>query len=915
MSQFKKTFWGVILLAAAMLFCIHLLGSAEQPDLDVDANSEPEVLSRTQQLSGQPGGEALSISRGISLDTVPHIVSTSPAQNELNVLLSANISVTFDVDMDETTINDSTFVVNARSTGLHLGTITYDGQSKTATFDPLEDFDVGEVVTVVLTTGIQSSGGAPLDNSYAWSFTLVVNDGSGVFVPDSVYPVRKMPESVFAADLDSDGDLDLATANVNGCDVSALLNNGNGTFASHLSYSVGCYPVSVFAADLDGDGDLDLASANFGPYDNVSVLLNKGDGTFAPRSVYPVGDNPRSVFAADLDGDGELDLATANESSNNVSVLLNNGDGTFTPHLVYAVGDGPYSVFAADLDGDGDLDLATANFWSNNVSVLLNIGDGTFASHLVYPLGSHPFSVFAADFDGDGDLDLATANSGSNNVSVVLNHGDGTFAPHSVYPAGYYSCSVFASDVDGDGDLDLATANRDSDNVSLLLNNGDGTFASQSVYEVDSGPHSVFAGDLDRDGDLDLTTANYSSDNVSVLNNFAFREVLVTPGPHISGSAKTDVTVEFYIENTGDSPDIYDVNVTDSLGWEIAPLYYEVALDTSQVDSVSFTVSIPNVPIGTTDRIFVTAVSQADTSVCDSASLAVTCDAYNVQIAAVSDVGNDQGKQVHIDWSSFPGADPLVTDFSIFRRKDSLLMTSPTESVISPDVFSRYPPGIWEWLVTIPAFGETLYSAVVPTLKDSTVAEGMYWSVFFVRAGTDNPILYFDSPVDSGYSLDDLSPSPPVGLLASHEPAVTKLAWNATSASDFDYYTLYRDTLSGFTPDPGNRLGFTIDTTFVDSTAELGRTCYYLVSATDFSGNESDPSNEAIGVRYVTGDATGDGETGLSDVVYVINYVLKGGDSPVPVQAGDVNCDTLVDLVDMVYLINYLFRGGPPPCQ
>ena len=61
----------------------------------------------------------------------PHVVSTSPAQNELNVPVSTNISVTFNVNMDETTINDSTFVVNARCTGLHLGTMTYDGPTKT----------------------------------------------------------------------------------------------------------------------------------------------------------------------------------------------------------------------------------------------------------------------------------------------------------------------------------------------------------------------------------------------------------------------------------------------------------------------------------------------------------------------------------------------------------------------------------------------------------------------------------------------------------------------------------------------------------------------------------------------------------------------------------------------------------------
>jgi len=51
----------------------------------------------------------------------PHIISTSPAQNELNVSADIDISATFNIDMDENTINNNTFVVNARSTGLHEG--------------------------------------------------------------------------------------------------------------------------------------------------------------------------------------------------------------------------------------------------------------------------------------------------------------------------------------------------------------------------------------------------------------------------------------------------------------------------------------------------------------------------------------------------------------------------------------------------------------------------------------------------------------------------------------------------------------------------------------------------------------------------------------------------------------------------
>jgi hypothetical protein len=386
----------------------------------------------------------------------------------------------------------------------------------------------------------------------------------------------------------------------------------------------------------------------------------------------------------------------------------------------------------------------------------------------------------------------------------------------------------------------------------------------------------------------------------------------VIAGEDQTGATKEEVSVMFYIQNIGLSPETYDLDITSSLGWDIEPQHLELTLDPAEIDSVSFTVLIPNVPLGTSNVVTLEATSQSNPGTVDSESLTVTCNDYTIEIVQIADVPNDQGKQVRIKLLSFTDLDSTVTDFTIFRRVDPVLVTS---FMATPRVFSPkdYPPGDWDMVGTYPAFGETLYSAVVPTLKDSTIAEGMYYSVFFIRAGTDNPYIYYDSPIDSGYSVDNLSPSPPAGLFASREPAVTKLTWSPTTASDFDYYTLYRDTLSGFTPGPSNRLGFTTDTNFVDSTAQLGRTYYYLASATDFSGNESDPSNEAMGAPYITGDANADGVINSADVVYLINYLFKGGPAPVPLVAGDVNCDGIINSADVVYLINYLFKGGPPP--
>jgi hypothetical protein len=63
----------------------------------------------------------------------------------------------------------------------------------------------------------------------------------------------------------------------------------------------------------------------------------------------------------------------------------------------------------------------------------------------------------------------------------------------------------------------------------------------------------------------------------------------------------------------------------------------------------------------------------------------------------------------------------------------------------------------------------------------------------------------------------------------------------------------------------------------------------------------------------LAGDANGDGEVNIGDVVYLINYLFKQGPSPEPLELSDNNCDWTVNLGDVVYLLNYLFRSGPVP--
>ena len=64
---------------------------------------------------------------------------------------------------------------------------------------------------------------------------------------------------------------------------------------------------------------------------------------------------------------------------------------------------------------------------------------------------------------------------------------------------------------------------------------------------------------------------------------------------------------------------------------------------------------------------------------------------------------------------------------------------------------------------------------------------------------------------------------------------------------------------------------------------------------------------------YICGDVNGDEVINSADVVYLINYLFKGGPPPAPECVGDVNCDDVINSADVVYLIDYLFKGGPEP--
>ena len=374
--------------------------------------------------------------------------------------------------------------------------------------------------------------------SFVASFEAKVNFGAGAF-----------PFSVAIGDLNGDGKLDLAVVNSGSNSVSVLLNTTAmgatpPSFAATVDFTTGLTPLSVATGDLNGDGKLDLAVANLNS-DTVSVFLNTtavgaASPSFSAKVDFPMfaAVSPFSVAIGDLNGDGKLDLAVSLFDDSTIAVLVNmTAAGGTTPSFSTALyfsagGLNPRSVAIDDLNGDGKLDLAVV-CRNTGVNVLLNTAavgatSPSFStSPFTFATGLSPLSVAIGDLNGGGKPDLAVANSNSSTVSVLLNTttAGGTalsFEPKVDFTTGSSPQSVAMGDFNGDGKLDLAVSNRGSASVSVLLNTtaagaSPPSFVAKVDFPTGTGPVSVAIGDVNGDGKLDLAVANYNDNTVSVL--------------------------------------------------------------------------------------------------------------------------------------------------------------------------------------------------------------------------------------------------------------------------------------------------------------------------------------------------------------------------------------------------------------
>jgi hypothetical protein len=281
---------------------------------------------------------------------------------------------------------------------------------------------------------------------------VLPGNGDGTFRAPLVLSLVNAPHGIALGDFNRDGKIDLAVeecqTNTSNCDVAIFLGNGAGTFTpgSILPTSgSAALTRSVVATDLNKDGKIDLAVANLGgsstaPIANFQVFFGNGDGTFRTPVIVPVpftipansAAMPPTIVAGDFTGKAVPSIGVETGTicggsacgQAEMNIFINNGAGGFTFKQTFATSsnEGPDAWVAADLNNDRKIDLIrfSGNIRTGGVQTWLNNGSGFFTSVSNSVAGMEAAHLDIRDINLDGRHDLISAAGGLGMSAAIM---------------------------------------------------------------------------------------------------------------------------------------------------------------------------------------------------------------------------------------------------------------------------------------------------------------------------------------------------------------------------------------------------------------------------------------------------------------------------------------------------------------
>ncbi|MEZ4884986.1 MAG: FG-GAP-like repeat-containing protein [Chitinophagales bacterium] len=334
-----------------------------------------------------------------------------------------------------------------------------------------------------------------------------------------------LAKNIAIADIDGDGDLDLAApysiGNSTNQKLSVFINNVNSFKEIEISSQTSSSELGEVAlGHLNEDEVIDMVHYNTKDRE-IAWFEGEGEGNFGERQLIQTGFTPNSIYQfclADFNEDEIVDICLlgGDFSVPAINCLLNDGTGNFTlhsstPHLL--VND----FLTADLNGDGAEDLLWCT--TSDIAWKANNGEGNWLEeNVIVSELRDPFFAGGMDVDKDGDLDIIGASS-IGELVWYENIGDYTFGSsnliHYESSVSNYPRGAAVMDIDENGSEDVVIALQGGSPIIWYTPDENGNMIqSGSIQNFSERVTMLEQVDLDQDGNLDLVTFDGNHDEI-----------------------------------------------------------------------------------------------------------------------------------------------------------------------------------------------------------------------------------------------------------------------------------------------------------------------------------------------------------------------------------------------------------------
>jgi hypothetical protein len=382
---------------------------------DCDLNSDGRCDMRDWLLFGKNWGRT---------DCPPPVViSTSPANGSTGIATNTLIQVTFNEQIDPSTVTSSTFILNAGGSAVS-GTLGCSGS--TATFTPSSSLNPSTTYTATVTTGIKDLNGYALASNYNWSFTTASGWVKTVVDSSNVgYGVRiKLDNNglpgiaYFNNESAAKGKVNFAKSNgstwVLENNIYTCVNNGGGRIS--LAFDSDSQPTLVFP-DYPGNHTYAEKNGSTWSFQTFSCLPDYSGGDLVVDS----GNNSHIAWYTS----SALEYRVWNGSTWQTQTIDASGDMGYDAHMVMDNSGHVYISYGQWINGSPHrLKFAYYNGSSWSTEVVANTSNAGQQHSISLTSQGYP-TILYSDVNGNYNLAKKVSGSWQFQSTPISNYGGG----------------------------------------------------------------------------------------------------------------------------------------------------------------------------------------------------------------------------------------------------------------------------------------------------------------------------------------------------------------------------------------------------------------------------------------------------------------------------------------------------------